>query len=114
MPKRNIVLIQLPAQKPDCCVDCPLLGIVPKNIQRPKNSKETMVCMGTLEALTQRGTKIRESSRTPTHPLHRPCDKVWSAWMGLPNKKLGVSVQTYNECRIPYNATLKLKIKFHS
>ena len=45
MPKRNIVQIQLPAEKPDCCATCPLVGLVPKHL-RQHRSKETHVCLG--------------------------------------------------------------------
>jgi hypothetical protein len=33
--------------------------------------------------------------------------------MALPGRKLGVGIQVYNECRIPYECTLQLQIKFH-
>lgn len=113
MPKRNIVQIQLPPEQPDCCAECPLLGLVPKYVSRPKNSKETLVCCGTMEAITQRGSKVRASNRDTNHPLHRPCDNRWHSWMQLAGRKLGISTQTYNDCRIPYECTLQLQIKFH-
>lgn len=113
MPKRNIIQIELPPEQPDCCAECPLLGLIPKYVARKKNSKETHVCLGTMEALTQRGSKVRASNRDPNHPLHRPCDLKWHAWMTLPHRRLGVNIQFYNDCRIPYECTLQLKIKFH-
>jgi hypothetical protein len=113
MPRRNIVQILLPPVQPDCCAECPLLGLVPKNVPRRKNSKETHVCIGTMEALTQRGSRVRASARDVNHPWHRPCDSRWEAWMQLPGRKLGVSVQAFNECRVPYESTLQLQIKFH-
>lgn len=113
MPKRNIVQIQLPAEQPDCCAECPLIGLVPKYVARPKHSKETHVCIGTMEAITQRGSKVRASERDAAHPLRRPCDNRWPAWMSLPQRKLGVPIQSYNDCRIPYECTLQLQIKFH-
>jgi hypothetical protein len=33
--------------------------------------------------------------------------------MTLPQRKLGLSIETYRECRVPYEATLQLTIKFH-
>ena len=113
MPRRNITLIQLPPEQPDCCAECPLLGLIPKTIARPKHSKETHVCIGTMDALTQRGTKVRASTKDVNHPWKRPCDSRWNAWMALPGRKLGVGIQVYNECRIPYECTLQLQIKFH-
>ena len=113
MPKRNFVQIQLPPEQPDCCAECPLLGLVPGYVQRPKNSKETHVCCATREALTQRGSKVRASQRDVNHPLHRPCDNYWHAWMLLPGRKYGITTQIYNDCRRPYENTLQLQIKFH-
>jgi len=113
MPKRNIIQIQLPPVQPDCCAECPLLGLVPKYVNRPRNSKETHVCIGTMEALTQRGSKVRASERDSNHPLRRPCDNRWNAWMSLPNHKLGVNIDSYNDCRIPYEGQQQLHIKFH-
>lgn len=113
MPKRNITLIQLPPAQPDCCAECPLLGVVPKYVARPKNSKETQVCCGTMEALTQRGSRVRASQRAAGHPLHRPCDDRWDAWMQLPGRKLGIPTQTYIDCRLAYESKLQLQIKFH-
>lgn len=71
------------------------------------------MCLGTMEAVTQRGSKVRASQRDSHHPLRRPCDMRWEMWMTLPQRKLGVNVQHYRECRIPYEATLQLQIKFH-
>lgn len=115
MPKRNIVQIQLPPVKPDCCVECPLLGDIPGwYTSRPKNSKETRVCLGTMEALTVLGSKSKASARDTRHPLHRPCDNRWWAWQQLPRHRLGVPVKAYNDCRIPYEQSLELCIKFHT
>ena len=100
MPKRNIVQIKLPAEKPDCCATCPLVGLVPKHM-RQHRSKETHVCLGTMEALTGRGVQVRASNRDSNHPLRRPCDNRWAAWMTLPGRKLGISNVSYIQCRIP-------------
>ena len=112
MPKKNIIQIQLPPVKPDCCTECPLLGIVPKYVKRPKGSRKTRVCLGTMKAVTEQGSRIRASKRDSHHPLHRPCDNRWNAWMQLPNQRLGVNIQSYNDCRIPYEASLQLRIDF--
>jgi hypothetical protein len=109
----NIQKVPLPPQQPDRCIDCPLLGLVPKYVARPKNSKETHVCIGTREALTQRSTKIRASEKDKNHPLRRPCDLFWETWMTYPRRILNVNRETYRECRGPYEATLQMQIKFH-
>lgn len=33
--------------------------------------------------------------------------------MQLQGRKLGVSTQTFNDCRVPYECTLQLQIRFH-
>lgn len=114
MPKLLFTQVKLPANQPDCCVECPLLGLIPDYYDRPKNSKETMVCLGTNEALSGRGSKVRASNRDKFHPLRRPCDRQWKAWQRLPNRCLPVAIQAYNECRIPYQRKQQFKIKFHN
>ena len=109
----NIQKVLLPSSQPDCCAECPLLGLVPKYVARPKNSKETHVCIGTMEALTQRGSKIRASQRDEHHPLRRPCDSRWDMWMTLPRRILNVNRVYYRDCRLPYETTLQMQIKFH-
>ena len=109
----SIQKVLLPATQPDRCIDCPLLGLVPKYVDRPKHSKETHVCIGTMEALTQRSTKIRASQKDDHHPLRRPCDLRWEMWMTLPRRILSVNRDFYRECRIPYESTLQMQIKFH-
>ena len=113
MPKRNIVQIQLPPEKPHCCATCPLVGLVPKHL-RQHRSKETHVCLGTMEALTGRGVQVRASNRDTNHPLRRPCDNRWNAWMTLPGRKLGISNVSYIQCRIPYEQGQQLQIKFQN
>lgn len=110
--KRNFIQVTLPMEQPDSCQMCPLLGIVPKGM-RPKGSKESHVCLGTLEAMSGRGVKILASSRDATHPLRRPCDKFWNAWMQFPGRKFSISNQYYLQCRVPYEQGRQLLIKFH-
>ena len=71
------------------------------------------MCLGTMEALTGRGIQVRASGRDSNHPLRRPCDNRWEAWMTLPGLKLGISNVSYIQCRIPYEQGQQLQIKFH-
>lgn len=112
MPKYNLTKIQLPAEKPDCCALCPLVGIIPKHL-RKHGSYETLVCIGTMEALTKRKSEVRASEKDSHHPLHRPCDNKWDAWMQLPERKISIGNTAYLQCRIPYEQTQQLTIKFH-
>jgi hypothetical protein len=112
MPKRNIVKVQLPPVQPDCCAECPLLGVIPKQY-RPHGSKETLVCLGTMDAMTPPFSRSRASTKDSKHPLRRPCDSRWIAWQTLPLRKLGISIQQYNECRLPYEQSLQMVFKFH-
>ena len=113
MPRRKFVQIQLPAMKPDCCNECPLLGLVPKHLRQP-GSKETCVCCGTLDALNARITRVRASERDKRHPLRRPCDSRWDAWQTLPLRRLGISTEVFTECRVPWEMQSQLQIKFHN
>ena len=111
----NIQKVQLPPTKPDCCADCPLLGLIPKNAPRPKNSKETRLCIGTAEALSERKSVKRESESTdPKHPLKRPCDDHWDRWMTYPQRILQVNKALYRDSRDPYMSNLYPPIKFHT
>lgn len=112
MPKRLFVLQQLPPLKPDRCVDCPLLGIIPE-AQRKKGSKKTMVCLGTMKAISKESTRISERERAGTkHIHHRPCDNKYSAWLTLPGSKFGISTEAYKDCRIPYEQQQEYVIDF--
>lgn len=112
MPKRQFFNVQLPYLQPDCCIDCPLLGIVPDNADRPKGSRKTRLCIGTMKALTEQSTHILASSKDKKHPLRRPCDTRWEAWMHLPGRKFGMSWKAYLTSRVPLEQMLPLKIDF--
>ena len=66
MPKRNFIKVRIPMQRPDCCMQCPLLGVVPKH-QRPKGSMETYVCIPTRNAMTSRLVKSKVSGGDAKH-----------------------------------------------
>ena len=112
MPKHNTTPIQLPAEQPDCCALCPLVGIIPKEL-RKKGSKETYCCLGTMEALSQRGIYVRASEKDSRHPWHRPCDSTWKAWMLYPKRTIYVGNVAYIQCRMPFIQTRQLTFKFH-
>ena len=113
MPKRNIVMVQLPSEQPDMCANCPLVGLIPAYM-KPKGSQEKYVCLGTNEALTAKGIHVSAARRIEQrHPLRRPCDNRWHAWMELPYRRLGVPNASYIQCRIPFEQAQQLKIKFH-
>jgi hypothetical protein len=111
---RGMTPIHLKAEQPDCCFDCPLCGLIPKGYAgRPKGSKETHVCLGTREALTGRGIKVRASTRDSHHPLRRPCDTKWDAWVKAPGQNFCISDEAYLLFRLPFEHSLQFKIKFH-
>lgn len=111
---KNKTPIQLPPEQPDCCFDCPLCGLIPKDQpDKPKGSKETHVCLATWEALTGRGIKVRASGRDSHHPLKRPCDTKWEAWMKLPERCYLLPDVVYLHYRLPFENGLQFKIKFH-
>ena len=113
MPKRNFIKVKIAPVQPDRCMDCPLLGIVPKH-QRPKGSLETYVCIPTRHAMTSRLIKSRVSEADAKHPRHRFCEKMWDAWAKLPNREFMMPVRAYIEERLPLEASLQLPIIFHN
>lgn len=113
MPKRNLTPITLPVEKPDCCAACPLCGLIPK-CQRPKGSKETHVCLATSEALGGRGIKVKASERDSHHPLRRPCDGKWEAWIRFPKRQFMLNSDFYLMYRVPYEQTQQMIIRFHN
>ena len=112
MPKRNFINQKLPLQQPDCCAECPLLGIIPQEA-RKYGSYETLVCLGTMDAMTQRQSKIRASRRDSKHPLHRYCDTRWQAWTLLEGHEFPISIDSYNRYRLPYEMSFQPLIRFH-
>lgn len=113
-PKNKTPIHLLPVQ-PDCCFECPLVGLIPKGYAgKPKGSKETHVCLGTWEALTGRGIKVRASGRDCHHPLRRPCDLKWEAWAKLPGGYFMLPDEAYLQYRVPFENGLQFRIKFHS
>ena len=96
----------------DCCATCPLVGIIPK-VNRPKGTKETHCCLGTMEALSGRGINVRASEKDSRHPWHRPCDNKWQAWMLFPKRTIHVNSIAYIQCRVPYEQSRQLTFKFH-
>lgn len=112
MPIKRFVQIQLPMNQPDRCADCPLLGIVPPEL-RIRNSQETLVCLGTGEAMTKKGSRVRKSGRDAKHPLTRGCDSLWPLWVTYPRQEFPVLVERYIRCIQPYRNTLEQFIHFH-
>lgn len=114
MPKRNLIMVQLPPTQPDCCAECPLVGIIPKE-QRRRHSKETHVCIATGHAITARGIHLRKSKKDSQggRKFTRPCDDRWGAWMTLPYRKFGMSYAHYRMYRMPFDEGQQLKIIFH-
>lgn len=112
MPKRNFVKIKLPIAQPDCCALCPLIGKIPPE-RREYGSYETLICLGTMDAMTQRQSNIRASKRDSRHPLHRYCDTRWNAWQQLSAREFPVSIDIYNTFRMPYEMGMQPVIRFH-
>lgn len=92
-----------------------MIGKIPQDFAgRPKGSYETLICLGTMDAMSLRQSKIRASSRDSKHPLHRYCDRLWSAWVNLPRQELPISIQNFNMFRVPYQAAMQPMIRFHT
>lgn len=111
MPKRNFIPVQLAPEQYDKCVDCPLIGLIPEN-ERKEGKRKKYVCLGTMKALTSKGVWIKASKRDAKHPLHRPCDSYWPAWMTLRRREFNMSTPLYTKYRLPYEQTIQPQIDF--
>lgn len=113
MPAKPFKDVKLPPEQPDCCNDCPLLGLIPQH-ERKFGSQETLVCLGTRHALNARICRSRASDHDTKHPLHRPCDEDWDRWHEdpyfgqLPVRKIDLS-----RYRDPWERSQQLPIIFH-
>ncbi len=83
MPKKIFNQVKIPKLQPDCCMDCPLLGEIPKE-ERPKGTQENLVCLGTHFAMSARAARSKSSNHDTKHPLKRSCDEDWDRWHQTP------------------------------
>ena len=114
MPAKPFKEIKLPPNQPDCCLECPLLGEIPVT-ERQFGSQETLVCLGTREAMNARISRSRASAHDAKHPLHRYCDEEWERWQEEPyHGKLPVRKIDISRYRDPWVRTQQLPIIFHS
>ena len=111
MPKRNFIPTQLAPIQYDRCIDCPLCGLIPET-ERKEGKRKKYVCMGTMKALTSKGVWIKASKRDQKHPLHRPCDTYWPAWMTLVRHEFALSMILYTKYRLPFEQSIQPKIDF--
>lgn len=106
--KKNHVLLK--EQQPDCCAECPLLGLIPES---QRKGKWTHVCCATGDAITRVGTRVRASSKDSKHPWHRPCDGLWEDWWGMNAQHVfKIPINRYIAWRQPYSFSLGLVINF--
>jgi len=113
MPSRNFIKVKIPPVQPDRCLDCPLLGVIPKEL-RKKGSQQTYVCLGTYDAMSARFIRSRVSEADKNHVRHRWCENYWNAWVQLPEQKFSISTKAYNTFRKPYEEQMMFTIKFHT
>ena len=113
MPKRQFIPVQLAPEQYDRCADCPLCGLIPEN-KRKEGKRKKYVCLGVIphKALTSKGIWVKASTHDPKHPLHRPCDSKWAAWMTFPQRIFGMRIDDFAEYRHPFEQTLQTKIDF--
>ena len=114
MPAKPFKQIQLHPEQPDCCNECPLLGLIPE-AEREFGSQETLVCLGTRHALNARIARSRKSEHTPKHPLKRWCDDEWERWQEEPYfGKLPVRKIAVSRYRDPWERSQQFPIIFHN
>ncbi len=111
--RKNYISVKLAIEQPNRCIDCPLLGLIPKQ-QRPKGSKESHVCLATAEAMGARFVRIKASERDSRHPLIRPCDALWYIWTRNPNREYRLRWDRYLQYRQPFEQGQQMQINFHT
>lgn len=111
MPRKTFIQTQLAPEQYDRCYDCPLCGLIPEQ-ERKDGMRKKYVCLGTMKALTSKGIWLKASKRDAKHPLHRPCDLKWPAWMTLPKRNFNLSIVLYTKYRLPYEQTMQPQIDF--
>ena len=113
MPKQIFKEVNLPREYPDCCDECPLLGIIPKHLL-PKGSRETRLCVALFEAMTAMASRSRRSTKDSHHPLKHYCHDDWERWQEAPYfGKYPVRKIDYSTYIDPYIASQQRFIKFH-
>ena len=110
MPKQNNIRIKITTEQPDACVQCPLIGLIPK-YRLPFGCQETHICTATRDAMTARKARSKRSEADAKHPRHMFCDHKWDAWRQL--GVYGIPRQVYIEERLPYEQSQQLPIIFH-
>ena len=111
MPKKLFIATNLSAEQYDRCADCPLCGLIPE-AERKDGTRKKYVCIGTMKALTSKGIWVKASKRDAKHPLRRPCDQKWNAWMTLPKRRYNINIRLYTKYRLPFEQTIQVKIDF--
>lgn len=69
--------------QPNSCMDCPLLGEIPKE-ERQRGNQHTLVCLGTHYAMSARIARSKASEHDTKHPLQRSCDTDFNRWQEEP------------------------------
>lgn len=115
MPKIIFTDIPLQEEEPDRCMDCPLLGLIPKE-ERLYGRQQSHVCLGTRESLSERLIRAKRTDKDHKHRLDRPCTRsdLWQVWQEkepLPGK-MRVRTVDYNRYRLAYVQSGQMQIKF--
>ena len=115
MPKIIFTDIPLVEDEPDRCLDCPLLGLIPKD-EREFGRQQSHVCLSTRESLSERMIKARRTDKDDKHKLDRPCTRagLWQVWQEKEAKPgiMVVRAVDYNKYRLGYVQSGQMPIKF--
>ena len=110
MPKKIFSKVQLPRVQQDCCMDCPLLGEIPKE-ERQRGTQENLVCLGTHYAMSARAARSKASEHDTKHPLKRSCDGEWERWHHPPYfGAIPIRIIDINKYRDPFTRNF---LEFH-
>lgn len=88
MPRKIFQQIPIIGTQPDRCIDCPLLGAIPKD-ERQKGDRTRFICMASVRdrrgpfKISTRGANVSKAHKArpeSKNRLHRFCDKHWDRW----------------------------------
>lgn len=119
MPRKIFCQVQLPHIQPDCCQECPLLGLRPKS-ELEVGERQTHVCLAFIQEpdpqnkyISGRKTRSRKSDHDTKNHLHRFCDRYWDMWVnGGMCGRYPITDEIHIRYRLPMIENLQLQIKF--
>lgn len=96
--EQEVIKIDMPAFQPDCCEECMLLGMRPKE-EMKRGDLKPLKCMLTGKAMTKKLSKSRASEH---YSLKRPCDNTYSKLFGDGDNYYPMPLEIYQSQVLAY------------